>query len=923
MSGLLSRAADVLGRRGVATWAVILAVSVPLAFVASAGADTDEPSFDPGGRTFDIEERVDQVFEEPAVRSASFLVDRADGGDALEPAVLAAVAERSAAVLTDPTHAEHLVSAFDFDMGLEVDRVASVATDVAERLGGGLESASAADVDAALRDLLDPSSPRAGLRHSLAESATIGPDGDWSSPAFLLHVRYDVSTFDADGDDDERDRMAERWLRDVQADLGDDLTAGRLIGVGIDGLLTGEEQVTAGSPFIFLAVALIVLLVAVLLRSYWAAAIAAAAIGTSLVLYGSLVALVGISTGSSLIVFVVPMTLIAFGVDFFVHAADRARERQAERYNEDVASSYSAAIRAIGPALTLAAATSIAAFAANGIAGIEAIVQFGVAASIGLAASFAMLGLVAPRALLAVEPTRRPPASRRLARLLGWIACLLMALAAGIVVSIAAAAPSIGVVALIVFAAIFVVSPHAVRRRRATSTSQPAETSHDRERGSDTSLLIRAIEACARRRRITLAALTIVAAVGGVAATRVEAAFEVSDFFSTDSAFIVGLDRNDEHFGAVTGSPAYVYVEGDLTDPARLRSLADGIDELRVSDAALARTAEGELVLSPNALDVVTATLSSSTARERVEATQGVVLDADADGWPDDRDAAEAIFRSARADGVTTDAGATVFTPDTARLAVERVDDRYATRLQVIVTTFTDDDQILEARRDLERVAELLAADFDPGDSVVGVSGEVITSQESLSAFTRAMVVSLPVALVLTMLIVALALRSIRFALVSLFPILVVVVAVWGYMAIRGFTINVVTATIAAIAVGVGIDFCTHFTVRYRTELASDDDPVAAVRRSAAGTGGALAVSALTSVLGFGVMALAPAPIFSSFGELMAVMILFSAAAALFVLPSLLVLVTPRRRAVTWEPPTSRDADRDDAVTVPVAAGSR
>lgn len=169
---------------------------------------------------------------------------------------------------------------------------------------------------------------------------------------------------------------------------------------------------------------------------------------------------------------------------------------------------------------------------------------------------------------------------------------------------------------------------------------------------------------------------------------------------------------------------------------------------------------------------------------------------------------------------------------------VAPTDDGYATRLQVIVTTFTDDDLILEARDYLEAVADDLAA--APGSNAlsVGVSGEVIASQESLAAFTRAMVLSLSVALLLTTLIVGWALRSIRFSVVSLVPILVVVITVWGYTALRGFTINVVTATIAAIAVGVGIDFCTHFTVRYRDELAVDDDPLAAVRRTAAGACG-------------------------------------------------------------------------------------
>jgi hypothetical protein len=43
-------------------------------------------------------------------------------------------------------------------------------------------------------------------------------------------------------------------------------------------------------------------------------------------------------------------------------------------------------------------------------------------------------------------------------------------------------------------------------------------------------------------------------------------------------------------------------------------------------------------------------------------------------------------------------------------------------------------------------------------------------------------------------------------------------------------------------------------------------------------------------------MATAPTPIFSSFGELMAVMILFAVVVALLVLPSLLIVVTPGRK---------------------------
>jgi uncharacterized membrane protein YdfJ with MMPL/SSD domain len=105
----------------------------------------------------------------------------------------------------------------------------------------------------------------------------------------------------------------------------------------------------------------------------------------------------------------------------------------------------------------------------------------------------------------------------------------------------------------------------------------------------------------------------------------------------------------------------------------------------------------------------------------------------------------------------------------------------------------------------------------------------------------------------------------------------------------------VVTATIAAIAVGTGIDYATHFTMRFREELAGEPSRFPALRRAGEGTGAALAISALSSIIGFAVMAMAPMPIFSTFGVLTAVMIFFSLLVALLVLPSLLLLVTRSR----------------------------
>jgi predicted RND superfamily exporter protein len=263
--------------------------------------------------------------------------------------------------------------------------------------------------------------------------------------------------------------------------------------------------------------------------------------------------------------------------------------------------------------------------------------------------------------------------------------------------------------------------------------------------------------------------------------------------------------------------------------------------------------------------------------------------------------------------GVVGAGGVALLRADEVRSAVSPTGGGQATRLAVVVPSFTDDPNIL-ATRDLleEERSELesrLAALGTPLDRA-GVSGEAVTAQDGLAAFVGSMQTSLPIAAVVTFVLAWLVMRSVRYALISMVPIGLVVLWIYGFMYLAGYTINVITATIAAIAIGVGIDFATHFTVRFREEFRGEPSRFPALRRAGEGTGGALALSALTSMTGFLVMAAAPMPMFATFGVLTAVMIFLALGVSLLVLPSLLILpfVTPSRRG-------EERADLEEALT--------
>jgi predicted RND superfamily exporter protein len=121
----------------------------------------------------------------------------------------------------------------------------------------------------------------------------------------------------------------------------------------------------------------------------------------------------------------------------------------------------------------------------------------------------------------------------------------------------------------------------------------------------------------------------------------------------------------------------------------------------------------------------------------------------------------------------------------------------------------------------------------------------------------------------------------------------VVLVAAWLYaiMHLTGYHLNAVTATIAALSIGVGIDYSVHITVRFRQELRDAPNKKAALERAASQSGSALLGSASSTTFGFLVLGLAPMPMFSAFGVLTALMIIMAFIAALVVLPSMLMLV--------------------------------
>jgi len=870
---------------------VIIALTAALIVPFLAMAPTRSASTEPSGDVFTARDRIDEAFVSSV--HPMFTIAAHEEGDLLRAEPLAELLAASAALRADVTLGPTLLSYFEAEAAVDAVGVLTLAdlVDAELRDGGvaGIAGATDAEVKAAGAALIDRYGERSellGLSAASARSAT----GEWIIPAVTFPVLSDNEVLgfgnlsvSLGGDTD-----VEEFDREVRDLLRSEAPAFRIDGVAIDVNLTAAEQGAVAGPFIGFTILAALVLVGLIFRSYWVLATVGVAFLILIVWLKGISNLIGLEDDLVLSL-IVPVAMVSFGVDFAFHAIGRYREERAE--GRQAGPAVIGGLTAVIGALVLALTSDAVAFLANVTSGIESIQQFGIGAAIALASAFVLLGVVAPLVVAWIEERVPAPGAGRRAvvgRVAGGFGAAGMAMAS--VLLLVFILPWLGVVMAAVTALATLAIPFAWARRQ----DGPVLGAIDQAAGSSAfaAPIGRIVAGLARRPVPVLGIAAVVTVVAAVYAVQVPAEFDVEDFFSSDTDFVVGLDQLDVHVGDRGGEPAIIYVEGDLTDPSALAALSARLDEIRELDSAvLARGDDGLITVDGGVFEVLDASWLSPVMSQIVAAETGVVIaDQDADGIPDTREQVVALLGVARSVGVPLDTERLLLTPDDVRTVVSIDGPTPATVLRLGLVDSRAQQSVANAREALEPIVAALSGDL--GGSFVQITGSPFEREASLDATNRALQVSLPIAMVLCLVVAGLFLRSVRYGLASIVPIAMVVAWLYAFMFTAGFAINLVTATIAAVSVGIGIDFAIHFIVRYREELARYGGREQAVRVASEGTGLALVASALSSAIGFGILAFAPMPLFAAYGLLTAVMIVMALVATLAVLPSLLVLIT-------------------------------
>lgn len=132
-------------------------------------------------------------------------------------------------------------------------------------------------------------------------------------------------------------------------------------------------------------------------------------------------------------------------------------------------------------------------------------------------------------------------------------------------------------------------------------------------------------------------------------------------------------------------------------------------------------------------------------------------------------------------------------------------------------------------------------------------------------------------------------LRSPTLAVIGLLPNILAAATVLGVMGLTGIPLDMMTITIAAIIIGIGIDDAIHYLHRFKQELKAGADVGTAVRRSHDSVGLAVYYTSITLITGFVVLVFSNFTPTVYFGALTALAMGLALLANLSLLPALLI----------------------------------
>jgi len=166
-----------------------------------------------------------------------------------------------------------------------------------------------------------------------------------------------------------------------------------------------------------------------------------------------------------------------------------------------------------------------------------------------------------------------------------------------------------------------------------------------------------------------------------------------------------------------------------------------------------------------------------------------------------------------------------------------------------------ESDKSLKRQALIDKINKHLTTELGLEVEQVKVSGMAVLYNNLLQSLFQSQILTIGAVFIAILLMFILLFRAVRLSIATIVPNMIAAGLILGLMGWIGIPLDIMTITIAAISIGIGVDDSIHYVHRFREEYTIDQDYWAAIKRCHSSIGYALFYTTVTVVLGFSILA--------------------------------------------------------------------
>lgn len=583
-----------------------------------------------------------------------------------------------------------------------------------------------------------------------------------------------------------------------------------------------------------IAFVLVVIILLIVFRSFVETVLSLGALGIAIVWTFGFGVIFGYTFNPMIIA--VPILITGLVIDYGIHMVMRYKEEKERDHSPSESTSIT--ITAVGGALVLTTFTTAIGFLSNRISDIGAMQQFGTLAAVGIVSSLILMITFLPAMIQIYDVWKKKRKSKN--------------------------------------------------KNKSKNNSVNKLASKAKKHGGDlvSRLLSKSADASDRHPLAVLVVVLLITGVSTYGAVNVDTTFDIEDFLPEDQPQSQNMKYLSERFDIET-SHAYILTdEVEVDSPEYLYAV--NVTTSNIEDSDMVGGNGGDVRSSLSVIQTYGKAHPGSLEYNDTITSAFEDSDTNDDSIPNEN---------------VTELYNMLFEFDRSRDAIRNVlnrtkeDDGTYTYDFAVIRLLEDGEEISS---DLDNAAILedeLEKDVDPlneaGYPAKITSGSML-AQETTSELTDTQIQTL----IATMLIVAVTLtivfyfkdKSLPVGVITTIPVALATIWILGTMYVFDIPLNVMTVTVTALTVGMGVDYSIHISHRFLEERSYSQDLYDAMHMTVQNTGGAIFGSAMTTVAAFGVLSTSEIPPISQFGAITALALFYSFIVAVFVLPAFLMI---------------------------------